>query len=170
MNAHRIVFSIVAALALVATGCAKKQTIKPTPAPAPQPVAQAEPPAPAPAPAEAPPAAEPRAIAPIHFDFDKSIIHVEDFPILQALADRLLSSPGASVEIAGHCDERGTVEYNIALGDRRAAAARAYLIRLGVEPSRIKTISYGEADPVDPGHNEEAWAKNRRDEFDVAKK
>ena len=71
------------------------------------------------------------------------------------------------VQIQGHCDERGTNEYNLALGERRAMAAYNYLVTLGVPGDRLSTISYGEEMPVDPGHNEEAWAKNRRDEFKV---
>ncbi|HEX9107436.1 MAG TPA: OmpA family protein, partial [Longimicrobiales bacterium] len=67
----------------------------------------------------------------------------------------------------GHCDERGTVEYNLALGERRAEVAKNYLVSLGIKESRIKTISYGKSKPADPGHDESAWAKNRRDEFVV---
>ena len=66
------------------------------------------------------------------------------------------------IQIEGHCDERGTIEYNLALGERRANSAKNYLISLGISPDRISTISYGEEKPLDPGHNEEAWAKNRR--------
>jgi peptidoglycan-associated lipoprotein len=73
--------------------------------------------------------------------------------------------PEAAVVIEGHCDERGTVEYNLALGDKRAKAAKDYLVSLGVEAGQIFTISYGKERPVDSGHNEDAWAKNRRAEF-----
>ncbi|MFP3929181.1 MAG: OmpA family protein, partial [Desulfobacteraceae bacterium] len=74
------------------------------------------------------------------------------------------------VRIEGHCDERGTNEYNLALGERRANAAKKYLISLGVSEDRVRTISYGEERPADPRHNEEAWAKNRRDEFKLFKR
>jgi peptidoglycan-associated lipoprotein len=80
-------------------------------------------------------------------------------------ASWLLDNPDAAIRIEGHCDERGTNEYNIALGERRANSARKYLINAGVEAHRIFTISYGEEKPLDPGHNETAWAKNRRDHF-----
>ncbi len=69
------------------------------------------------------------------------------------------------MRIEGNCDERGTVEYNLALGQKRADAAKAYLVNLGVDGKRLETVSYGKEKPVDPGHNEEAWAKNRRDHF-----
>ena len=78
-----------------------------------------------------------------------------------------MNNPQKEVVIEGHCDERGTEEYNIALGERRANSAKKYLINLGVNPSQLSTISFGEEKPADPGHNEEAWAKNRRDEFVV---
>ena len=74
------------------------------------------------------------------------------------------------IKIEGHCDERGTVEYNLGLGDRRAMSVKNYLIDLGISADRIETISYGKERPVDPGHNEDAWAKNRRAEFRVIKR
>jgi peptidoglycan-associated lipoprotein len=74
------------------------------------------------------------------------------------------------IRIEGHCDERGTAEYNLALGERRAHAAKKFLMALGVEEHRMSGISYGEEKPADPGHNEEAWAKNRRDEFRLVKR
>ena len=77
----------------------------------------------------------------------------------------LRDNPDVNVTIEGHCDERGTVEYNLALGDRRAESAKAYLVNLGIPASRIETVSYGEERPVDPGHNEAAWARNRRAAF-----
>jgi len=106
-------------------------------------------------------------LEPIHFDYDSAVIKAEAEPILRDKADYLKRWTGDTVVIQGHCDERGTNEYNMALGDRRAEAAKNYLINLGVDASRISTISYGEEQPVDYGHNEEAWAKNRRDEFSL---
>jgi peptidoglycan-associated lipoprotein len=73
--------------------------------------------------------------------------------------------PSLKIQIEGHCDERGSNEYNLALGERRATSAKLYLIKLGVPENRLSTISYGEERPLDPGHNEEAWAKNRRCHF-----
>jgi len=98
----------------------------------------------------------------IHFDFDKSFIREDAKPALQKVAEYLKKTPGASVLIEGHCDERGTPEYNMALGERRAASAKSYLVSLGVKGGSLSTVSFGEEKPVDPGHNEEAWAKNRR--------
>jgi peptidoglycan-associated lipoprotein len=103
----------------------------------------------------------------IHFGFDDVVLHDEDLVIINAIGDYLEKVGGVTVTISGHCDERGTVEYNIALGDRRAQAAKEYLVRLGLDPARAKTISYGSARPIDPGHNESAWARNRRDEFQI---
>jgi peptidoglycan-associated lipoprotein len=98
----------------------------------------------------------------IHFDFDKYDIRPGDAEILKGNATLLTKYPKAKIQIEGHCDERGTVEYNLALGERRANSAKKYLISLGIAADRISAISYGEERPLDPGHNEEAWAKNRR--------
>jgi len=102
---------------------------------------------------------------PIFFAYDSSVISDESARILKIKADILKRHPQCTALIEGHCDEWGTIEYTLALGDRRARAARDYLIELGIDPERIQTISYGEERPLDPGHNEEAWAKNRRDAF-----
>lgn len=106
----------------------------------------------------------------IHFDFDKYDIRPEDTEILKESAALLMKSPMVKIQIEGHCDERGTAEYNLALGERRANSGKRYLISLGISESRISTISYGKERPLDPGHNEEAWAKNRRDHFIVLSK
>ena len=98
----------------------------------------------------------------IHFDFDKYDIRPGDTEILKENAALLMKHPNVKIQIEGHCDERGTVEYNLALGEIRANSTKKYLISLGISPDRISTISYGEERPLDPGHNEEAWAKNRR--------
>jgi len=98
----------------------------------------------------------------IHFDFDKYNIRPGDAEILNENAALLKKYPKVKVQIEGHCDERGTVEYNLALGERRANTTKKYLVSLGVSADRISTISYGKERPLDPGHNEEAWAKNRR--------
>ncbi len=101
----------------------------------------------------------------IYFEFDKSTLTPAAQDSLLRKAEWLRENPAATVTIEGHCDERGTNEYNLALGDRRAESAKAFLIDLGIDPSRLTTISYGEERPVDPRHMEEAWAKNRRDHF-----
>jgi peptidoglycan-associated lipoprotein len=104
----------------------------------------------------------------IHFDFDRSDIRPIDRPILEGIAGYLKANPKVFLLIEGHCDERGTNEYNLALGERRALSTRAYLANLGVEEPRMVTVTYGEEDPLDPGHTEESWAKNRRAHFKVA--
>lgn len=104
--------------------------------------------------------------ADIHFDFDKSFIKDADRPDLQSIATYMKHHPGVRVRIEGNCDERGTAEYNMALGERRAESAKKYLSELGVPAGKISMISFGKEKPLDPGHNEEAWAKNRRDHFD----
>jgi len=101
----------------------------------------------------------------IHFDFDQFTLSSTARDILAANAAAIKAAPGGKVRIEGHCDERGSDEYNLALGEKRAQAARDYLISLGVAPDRLETISYGEEMPLDPASNEEAWAKNRRAEF-----
>ncbi len=103
----------------------------------------------------------------INFDFDKYNIRPLDKQILSGHADYLLKNKNAKIVIEGNCDERGTVEYNLALGDRRAKEAKKFLVKSGVDKKRIKTISYGKNSPLDPAHNEEAWAKDRRDHFVV---
>jgi len=104
----------------------------------------------------------------IHFAFDSSRLSPKTQDILKAKAKILKNHPELRMVIAGHCDERGTDEYNIALGERRAMAAYEYLILLGVEADRMDLVSYGEERPLVEGHNEEAWAKNRRDEFKIS--
>jgi peptidoglycan-associated lipoprotein len=110
------------------------------------------------------------AVKDIYFDFDKSNIRPDAREILKANADYILKNSTASIIVEGHCDERGTAEYNMALGQRRAQEAKKYLVNLGVKGSAIKTISFGKERPIDPGHDEQAWAKNRRDHFVVKTK
>jgi peptidoglycan-associated lipoprotein len=106
----------------------------------------------------------------IHFDFDKYDIRPGDASILKENAVLLMKFPQVKIQIEGHCDERGTVEYNLALGERRANSTQKYLISLGISPDQISTISYGEERPVDSSHNEEAWSKNRRAHFIILSK
>jgi peptidoglycan-associated lipoprotein len=101
----------------------------------------------------------------INFDFDKSNIRPDAREILKTNADVFLKNSASTIVIEGHCDERGTAEYNMALGQKRAQEAKKYLVNLGIKESIMKTISYGEERPLDPGHDEEAWAMNRRAHF-----
>ncbi len=105
----------------------------------------------------------------IFFEYDSYALTPKAMSVLEKKASWLKKNPHIKIRIEGHCDERGTNEYNLALGDRRANAAKSYLISLGVSPDRISTISYGEELPLDPRHSEEAWAKNRRAEFKIIK-
>ncbi len=102
---------------------------------------------------------------PIYFDFDSYTIKPDMRARLEKNAQFLQSHPGIRIEIQGNCDERGTAEYNLALGEKRARVAKEYLVNLGIDPNRIRVVSFGEERPLDPGHNEAAWAKNRRDDF-----
>lgn len=102
----------------------------------------------------------------INFDFDRSEIRPgRDTEVLERKLQVLNANPELRIEIVGHCDERGSDEYNLALGNRRALSAKQWLVSRGISPDRITTRSMGEEQPLDPGHNEEAWAKNRRAEF-----
>lgn len=103
----------------------------------------------------------------IHFDFDKSDIRPDARIVLEKIAIYLKKNRKVKVSFEGHCDERGTSEYNMALGERRSLSARRYLVSLGIAPERLGTVSYGAERPLDPGHNEAAWAKNRRCEFKI---
>lgn len=195
MNAKRTIpFVILGLLALgfLVTACAKRPVTSqasapppvaavatPTPAPAPQALVPAAPtpapaaPAPAapvaPSPAAVPPPpaqfSENPALADIHFDFDKSAIRPGDARILDRNAGWLKENPKIVVLIEGHCDARGTNEYNIVLGERRAQATRAYLASRGIAVSRMSIISYGEERPLCTQETEACWAKNRRSHF-----
>lgn len=101
----------------------------------------------------------------IYFAFDSADLSPEAMATLKTKADYLRKNPKDGVLIEGHCDERGSNEYNLALGDGRANSARNFLKDLGIDPSRLQTLSYGEENPLDPGHNEAAWAVNRRCHF-----
>jgi peptidoglycan-associated lipoprotein len=160
---------LTAALAAFAlAGCAHQAaTATPTAMPTTAPVAQATAPAPATAP-EQPETQDDLAKllsqAVVHFDFDQDVLRPEGREKLDQLADALKSHPKATVRISGNCDELGTEEYNLALGQRRAEVAKKYLVSLGVPSNRIKTVSYGKERPANPAHTQEAYAENRRDE------
>jgi len=101
----------------------------------------------------------------INFDFDNFDLGDEAREVLKKHAAWLTENKGVNITVEGHCDERGTAEYNLALGERRAKAAATFLVNMGIDDKRIKTISYGEELPLDPGHDEAAWARNRRAHF-----
>jgi peptidoglycan-associated lipoprotein len=173
----------ILALTLLLAGCPKRPAMTAATAPPPVPPAAVAPPTPAPAPAPiapapvAPPTAAPAPPAPpkeyrandalkqIFFAFDKSDIRPGDAKVLDATAAYLKANPSQLVLIEGHCDERGTAEYNLALGERRAKSAMNYLVSNGIEASRITTISYGKERPVCSEHAETCWARNRNDTF-----
>jgi peptidoglycan-associated lipoprotein len=177
MNARSLyaLSSIAAVLALGA--CHKK--VAPAPAPAPAPTSAAPAPPPPPPPAAAAPtntgadmasardAARASLTAPIYFDLDSDALTDADRASLDAKVGILNASAGVKIRVAGHTDERGSDEYNLALGQRRAAAAKRYLTQHGVPDASIDIISYGEEHPAMDGHDETAWSKNRRDEFEI---
>jgi peptidoglycan-associated lipoprotein len=104
----------------------------------------------------------------VYFAFDDYTLSSDAQTVLNKLADNLRSNAGSVVQIQGHCDERGSIEYNLALGERRANSVKNYLSGLGIEGARLNTISFGEEKPVDDGHDEAAWARNRRAEFVIS--
>jgi len=103
----------------------------------------------------------------IHFDLDKSNIRSDDMGSLDQKVAILQANPDLRIRVGGHCDERGSDEYNLALGNRRAQAAKQYLVSHGIDASRIETQSWGEEKPLVDGHDETAWSQNRRDEFEI---
>jgi peptidoglycan-associated lipoprotein len=105
----------------------------------------------------------------VHFDFDRYFIRPQDAEILKQDFSWVKANPGTRVRVEGNCDERGTVEYNLALGQKRADAAKNYLVTLGTDAKLLDTVSYGKERPVDPGHNEAAWEKNRRAHLEPVK-
>jgi len=161
---------LLAAL-LVALGCASRKQVSTTQVePPPPPAAQEETtttPPPPPAPTETTP--EPRAtLADAFFDFDAAELRDDAKNALENNAKWMERNTGVGVVVEGHCDERGSVEYNLALGERRAKAAKEFLVSYGITANRLTTISYGKERPFDPGHDENSWAQNRRAHF-VAK-
>jgi peptidoglycan-associated lipoprotein len=170
------ILSVLAAAALLAACGKKPAPEQPAPEP-PAPAHEEAPPPPPPANDDAERLkreAEARAKAVrgeltdlIHFEFDKADIRSTDQGILDRKAAILAANSTVRLQIAGHCDERGSDEYNLALGNRRAAAAKRYLTGKGVDEGRLDVVSYGKERPLDPGHSEDAWARNRRDEFEI---
>jgi peptidoglycan-associated lipoprotein len=109
-------------------------------------------------------------LQPVFFDYDSSDVNDAGRAILQANAAVLKKYPSWVITVEGHCDERGTAEYNLALGERRAVSARTYLLSLGIDANRVRTVSYGSEFPFDPAHNEAAWGRNRRAHFVITAK
>jgi peptidoglycan-associated lipoprotein len=163
-----VILIIAVGIFLSGCGCfmqAQKGEQAPPPAPAAKvvpPEAKVEVPvAAAPAPAPAPVVM----FKDVNFDFDKYNIRAGDGAILKEDLNWFKANPGKKVKIEGNCDERGTVEYNLVLGQKRADSVKKYLQDLGVDGKTMETVSYGKERPADPGHNEAAWAKNRRAHF-----
>jgi peptidoglycan-associated lipoprotein len=189
-------FCVAGALgAMVVSGCAKENVVKKDETIAPPATAQARQtdvkaakngPAEIPAPAKQAPASagkeaaaktEPQSkeqvasgLEKIYFDFDSSALSEDARKALTGNAGYLRTSAAAKLRIEGNCDERGSAEYNIALGEKRAEAAKKYLVTMGIPEDRLATISYGKEKPADQGHDESAWAKNRRDDFTILTK
>jgi len=160
-----LIITCILSLVLVIGGCWHAKKAEPAPVPttevAPAPVVQ-----------EPAPGPEPEimaALEPIYFDFDKANLKPEAIATLQKDADILKKNPAMKVRIEGNCDERGTSEYNMALGDRRSTAAMKYLMTLGIGADRMTAISYGKEKPSCSEHNEACWSKNRRDDLNVLK-
>ena len=156
---------VMAAALLSACAHAKSEVAAKTEAPASQPAVTA--PAPEPAPAATPPVVQPESpsFQDAYFDFDQSLIRSDAKQPLERDAEILKSHPELKVTVGGYCDERGTDEYNLALGNRRAVAVKRYLVALGVAPERMKTISYGKEQPFCTEHTESCYQENRRGHF-----
>jgi peptidoglycan-associated lipoprotein len=188
---RRGMLAVLVLVAISVAACAKKEPPVARPMPPPPPPAETTasrppaPPEPVPEPAPVPPmpvtddAIGSRSLddinrdsplRPVFFGLDQSDVDGAGQQALQANADVLKRYGTWQITIEGHCDERGTAEYNLALGERRAVAARTYLVSLGISADRIKTVSYGKEFPFDPAHNEAAWSKNRRAHFVVTAK
>ena len=172
--AMRPVQSSVTLVALILTflfvGCAKEEPPPPTAEVQPRPAAPPPPPPSLPPPPPPGPSISQQEFQAfqnqdINFDFDKYDLRTDARAILDRKASFLNQNSSVRTQIEGHCDERGTSEYNLALGERRANAAKQYLTTAGISAGRLSTISYGKERPLDPGHNETAWARNRRDHF-----
>ncbi len=180
-NLVKSVTVALAAAALVVACSPKPKPEPPPPAPTPTPTVVTLEPTPAPTPRPAPRSQEDDIKAmsldrvssylkPAFFDYDKAELRADARDVLAADATWLKAHPTVVFTIEGHCDERGTAQYNLALGDRRANAAKEFLVSLGIDAGRAKTVSYGKERPFATGHDEDSWAKNRRAHFVVTAK
>lgn len=170
--------SLIVGIAVLALGCGKSQPA-PTPIPTPGPPPPPPPPPPPsasrptnPGPTGPDPSVETAEMArsmqeAIYFEYDQDALKPEGQVVLDRKAAIMLANAGLRIRVAGHADERGSDEYNVVLGNRRATVAKRYLEAKGIDGSRIETISYGEERPADNGGSEEAFARNRRDEFEI---
>lgn len=194
MRTWTMLMAVVMTAVVIGAACTKKPTSVVRPAPPPATTADTgmgttpEPPPPAPpvrdepisvAPAPADPAIGSKnlddlnresPLGPVYFALDSYELSAEARTQLQGAAGVLKQNGTWQVTVEGHCDERGTAEYNLSLGERRALAAKAYLVSLGVAADRLRTVSYGREFPFDPGHDDAAWAKNRRAHFVITAK
>jgi len=190
LSVRRTACLLLLLVTLAVGGCAKKKPpiarpIPPPPAGSTTVTPPPEPPAPAPEPTTVP--AEPVAedsiaagsiddinrnspLKPVFYGLDEAEVDAEGQKVLQVNADLLRRYATWQISIEGHCDERGTAEYNLALGERRALSAKNYLVSLGIPADRIKTVSYGKEFPFDAGHDDKAWANNRRAHFVITAK
>ena len=183
------VLTIVLVMLIAGAGCKKKTATTPAPAPNPFPGATTTRPSPAPVTTEPPPAppvipADPAVVSsdpltsasieainkdsplkPVFFAYDSDALDETARNTMTANAEVLKKYASWIITVEGHCDERGTAEYNLALGDRRALAVKNYMVSLGIPAERIKTVSYGSEFPFVPGHDEQAWSQNRRAHF-----
>jgi len=191
MNARMRLIALMAVLVVEASACAKKQppVARPMPPPSATPSAAPTTPPSPPRPLSEPVVMPPdpmrddaigskslddlnreSPLKPLFFELDSFDVSSEGQQILQGNAQILKRFPAWQVTIEGHCDERGTAEYNLALGERRALAAKTYLVSLGIPADKIRTVSYGKEFPFDAGHDDGAWAKNRRAHFVITAK
>jgi peptidoglycan-associated lipoprotein len=159
-----ILFVILASLSLGGCGCFMQQMKGETPPP-PAPQAKVVAPEVKPEIPVAPPPAPVIVMKAVNFDFDKYNIRPGDAEILKQNSEWFKANTAQKARIEGYCDERGTIEYNLVLGQKRADSAKSFLTNLGIDTKLIETVSYGKEKPLDPGHNEAAWAKNRRAQF-----
>jgi peptidoglycan-associated lipoprotein len=158
---------MIAAIMSFTFGCAKQATQAQSPDLQDTPAAQVPKPVEPARDSQATPAPEKRELSTIRFDFDSAVLSDQAQQMLVSNAGLLRSNHSVLVTIEGHCDERGTAAYNIALGERRAKAVQEFLVSMGISASRLSTVSYGEEKPIATGHNEDAWAQNRRAQFMV---
>lgn len=180
--------------ALLSAGCANKEAVKSDEGVAPaaattaatpeqataaaaaqpevKPAAESVPAAPQVQPDQSAPQAAPESalsLETVYFDFDKAVLKPEALTALEKNFSALKEKGDTKIRIEGNCDERGSDEYNLALGDRRARSAKDFLIKRGIEAERLETVSYGKERPADQGHDEDAWSKNRRADFVIVK-
>lgn len=160
-----LALALLTGASLMALGCASHKQVSTEAPPPPATTETQTPPPPPEATEKEPPPAETSTRASLEdafFDYDEAALRADAKTALEGDAKYMEANSGSKVVIEGHCDERGSVEYNLALGERRAKAAKDFLVSYGIPEARMTTISYGKERPFDPGHDESAWAKNRR--------